>query len=124
MAQQRIPIKEWSAKFRSKKEVYNFLCYDAKAVIPPFKVCTIYFLKDLISGKKKCKFIIIVNSCLVLKGGDYQHFVVPHYKTLKIEEIMKRARQIPEFMAHMPEEKVASAPTPVDHRRCIQRCRR
>ena len=45
----------FSAKFRSKYEVYQFLTIDALAYLPPPQAVTIYFLKDLVSGKKRCK---------------------------------------------------------------------
>ena len=52
----RITTSEFSAKFRSKNEVYAFLAVDVGAYLPPRECATIYFLKDLVSGKKKCKY--------------------------------------------------------------------
>ena len=49
--------KEFAAKFRSKREVYNFLHIDVKAYLPPYDVLTLYFLRDLVSGAKKCRWI-------------------------------------------------------------------
>ena len=43
----------FSAKFRSKYEVYQFLTIDVCAVLPPHECVNIYFLKDLVMGKKK-----------------------------------------------------------------------
>ena len=51
----RITTSEFSAKFRSKNEVYTFLAVDVGAYLPPTECVTIYFLKDLVSGKRKCK---------------------------------------------------------------------
>ena len=53
---QRVSTAEFAAKFRSKYEVYTFLSIDAMAFLPPPECVTIYFLKDLIRGKKKCKW--------------------------------------------------------------------
>ena len=50
-----INTKEFSSKFRSKGEVYRFVAEDVGAFVPPKESVTIYFLKDLITGKKKCK---------------------------------------------------------------------
>ena len=51
----KVSAKEFASKFKSKREVYNFLTLDVKAFLPPYENVTIYFLKDLLSGTKKCK---------------------------------------------------------------------
>ena len=43
----------FSSKFRSKREIYVFLTVDAKAYLPNCDNVTIYFLKDLVTGKRK-----------------------------------------------------------------------
>ena len=48
-----VSSKEFAAKYRSKREVYNFLATDVGVYLPPYDNVTIYFLKDLIWGKKK-----------------------------------------------------------------------
>ena len=60
-----ITTAAFAAKFRSKRgkwlsimtlaEVFTFLTVDVKAYLPAMHTLTIYFLKDLIAGKKKCK---------------------------------------------------------------------
>ena len=57
-AKVRITTSEFSAKFRSKTEVYAFLSIDVGAYLPPRETVTIYYLKDLVSGKKKCKDLL------------------------------------------------------------------
>ena len=54
---QRISTASFSAKFRSKYEVYQFLTIDVGAVLPPKECVTTYFLKDLVMGRKKCKYL-------------------------------------------------------------------
>ena len=49
----RISSKEFGAKYRSKREIYNFLACDVGVFLPPYDNVTIYFLKDLMSGRKK-----------------------------------------------------------------------
>ena len=51
-----VNTKEFAAKFRSKNEIYRFVAGDVKAYLPPRDSCTIYFLKSLVTGTKKCKF--------------------------------------------------------------------
>ena len=43
----------FSSKFRSKKEIYVFLTVDVRAYLCNSNNLTIYFLKDLVSGKRK-----------------------------------------------------------------------
>ena len=49
----QISSKEFSAKYNSKREIYNFLATDVGVYLPPYDNVTIYFLKELMSGKKK-----------------------------------------------------------------------
>ena len=50
-----INTKEFASKFRSKNEIYRFVAGDVKAYLPPKESCTIYFLKAIVTGSKKCK---------------------------------------------------------------------
>ena len=52
----QITAAQFVAKFKSKREVHQFLIVDARAYLCSEDCLTIYFLKDLICGKKKCKF--------------------------------------------------------------------
>ena len=53
-----LSAKTFAAKFRSKKEVWNFLTIDCGAYLPPMENITIYHMKDLVSGKKKVRNLI------------------------------------------------------------------
>ena len=55
-----ISAKEFEAKYKSKREIYTFLTVDAGAYLPPYDTVTIYFLKDVISGERKCKYPLFV----------------------------------------------------------------
>ena len=48
-----VSSKEFAAKYRSKREIYNFLAFDVGIFLPPYDNVTIYFLKELMMGKKK-----------------------------------------------------------------------
>ena len=52
----RITTKEFTSKFKSKYEVYQLMYLDVGTYLPSSDCVTIYFLKDLATGKKKCKF--------------------------------------------------------------------
>ena len=49
----QVSSKEFAAKYNSKREIYNFLAADAGVYLPPYDNVTIYFLKELMGGKKK-----------------------------------------------------------------------
>lgn len=57
----KILTKDFATKFRTKGEVYRFLDNDVDAYLPPQECVTIYFLKDLMTGKRKCKYSIFHN---------------------------------------------------------------
>ena len=48
-----VSSKEFASKYRSKREIYNFLATDVGIYLPPYDNVTIYFLKELMSGKKQ-----------------------------------------------------------------------
>ena len=50
-----IAAAAWNSKYSSKKENYDFLTIECKAWLPSYETVTIYFLKDLINGPRKCK---------------------------------------------------------------------
>ena len=55
--QQRVTAAQFAAKFRSKREIFTFLTVEAKAYLSNVDSLSIYYLRDLASGKKKCKLI-------------------------------------------------------------------
>ena len=52
-AKQSITAATFSSKFRSKREIYIFLTVDVKAYLCTCDTLTIYFLKDIVMGKRK-----------------------------------------------------------------------
>ena len=63
---QQVTAAAFGSKYRSKQEVYSFLAVDCNAFLPPYKTLTIYFLKEVANGEKKCKYsetlIILLHS--------------------------------------------------------------
>lgn len=51
----RVTAAEFAAKFRSKYEVYTFCAVDVGAYLPQPECVTIYFLKQIVRGERKCK---------------------------------------------------------------------
>ena len=66
----------FAAKFRSKREVYQFLSVDVKAYLPPLDNVTIYFLKDILMRKKRR-----------LNNADIETIHMLHYKCLSLEKV-------------------------------------
>ena len=60
--QEKVNVQSFQAKYKSKRECYNFLAVDVAAYLPAYETVTIYFLKDIISGSKKCKCIVSISS--------------------------------------------------------------
>ena len=52
-----ITASTFASKFNSKREIFNFLTLDVGAYLPAYDTVTVYFLKELISGSKKCKLL-------------------------------------------------------------------
>jgi hypothetical protein len=59
MENKQISATAFAAKFKSKREVYQLLTVDAQAYLPSYDSITVYFLRDLISGTKKCKLLFL-----------------------------------------------------------------
>ena len=85
----KVRTKEFASKFSSKKEVYGFLCGSVKAYLAGYDSCSIYFLRALVVGEKKCKYISDVTLLLLdIKSDDICHLHVPYYEGLSIDEIV------------------------------------
>ena len=61
-----INLKEFSAKFNDKKEIYNFLSCEVGVLLPHHDYVTIYFLRELMTGKK-----------LMLRNTEIRHIHIP-----------------------------------------------
>ena len=55
MVTQRVAASTFAAKYASKKECFNFLSVDVGAYLCDPDTLTVYFLKQLIAGRKKRK---------------------------------------------------------------------
>ena len=61
----QVNSKEVGVKLRSKKECFQFLVVDCQVYLPDDHACvTTYFLKQLCSGEKKCKFTSFIMKSL------------------------------------------------------------
>ena len=89
----QISSKEFAAKYRSKREVYNLLAVDVGYYLPSYEQVSIYFLKDIVAKKKKCKcqpsfYFLIGNSLFIgIHGSEVRHIQVPQYDGLSLRDI-------------------------------------
>ena len=49
----RVNVHELMERFRSKKELYDFLCQDCKAYMPKIDSANVYFYKQVARGTKE-----------------------------------------------------------------------
>ena len=110
-----IPVAEFAAKYKSKRECYNFLAVDCDVYLPAYGtwICrhlpiiisslaiflniecvTIYFLKDLVYGKKKRIY-----------GKEVRHIAIPQYENLTIEKIAEFVAPYHTIHHYLPDEK-------------------
>jgi hypothetical protein len=59
-----ILAKTFESKFRSKKDIYLLLTVDAKAYLPSNDDLTIYFMKELLTGDKKVRYLFFLINCI------------------------------------------------------------
>ena len=56
----KVAAKLFASKYNTKRECYRLLSMDLKAYLPRYDTVTIYFIKDLVNGKKKCKYLLLL----------------------------------------------------------------
>ena len=76
--------------------------------MPPYANVTIYFLKDIISGHKKCKSLpnnTRFLTCLDINNANVRHMTVPHYESLTINKIGEFCQAHQETYLYLPDLK-------------------
>ena len=71
---------------------FSLLTVDAGYYLPPYKCVNIYFMKALLSRKKRA-----------LKNDQVKHLSVPQYETLTISKILDFAAAYPVVEDFLPE---------------------
>ena len=105
MEPQFVNVAAFSSKFRTKREIFTFLAVDGEAYLPPFETVTVYFLKDIIQGQKKCKYPYFVLTIAVVSTHAVRHLPVPQYPNLSMEKILDYLAQYEAMHLHMPSER-------------------
>ena len=76
-AQYTISVKEFLAKYRTKREVFNFCTVECSFYVPPYDSVTLWHLRD-VATKKKARIL----------AKDAEHLYVPCYEELSIEKMI------------------------------------
>ena len=97
-----VNVKDFAAKYRSKREVYTFLTIDGNAYLPPFDTITIYFCKDLVRGVRKCKCATAAD-LTVINADHVRILQVPQYETLSVAKLVVFLDQFQEMHHYMPD---------------------
>ena len=97
-------VQEFASKYESKREVYNFLASAVGAYLAGYENVSIYFLRDIVSGKKKCKFQRqLTTTLLVIKSSALKHIFVPFYEELTVKNILQEAGRYRETLRYLPD---------------------
>ena len=97
-------VQEFAAKYESKREVYNFLASAVGAYLAGYENVSIYFLRDIVSGKKKCKFAATSNEpCTVIKAAESKHIFVPFYEELTVKAILEECKRYQKVASYLPD---------------------
>ena len=90
----KITVDEWAAKARDKGECYNLVAHEYGAYLPHPDCVTVWYLRDLASGKKK-----------TIKGTEVKHLTIPQFDYLTIDEFLKFATDYPFATMCLPDRK-------------------
>ena len=84
-------VSDLASKWRSKTELYNVLTREGDLYLPPIKDWTQKFIRSLMRGEKE---YVRCSSVHVIK--------VPHYKGLKVRDIVNFARTKVDITSYLP----------------------
>ena len=80
-----ITAMQFSAKYRSKNEIFRFLSSECEVYFSSYATVTIFHLKDICAGKRR-----------IIKAKDVKYINVPQFDGLSTEDMLKFAEDYPE----------------------------
>ena len=84
--------------------MYNFLASAVGAYLAGYEQVSIYFLRDIVSGKKKCKYrTFFTNLSIVIKSNEMKHIFIPYYEGLSVECLLEECFLYPEVKKYLPD---------------------
>ena len=100
-------VQSFQAKYQSKRECYNFLTVQVEIYLPAYETVTIYFLKDIISGKKKrkCRIHFFSNRAVDVKAKNVRTICIPQYEGLAMKDMDEQVFQLhPIIFDYLPDQ--------------------
>ena len=85
-------IIDLAAKCRSKSEVYHILATEGEVYLPLMQDVTQKYLRDILRGNK-----------LYVKSKNFKIVHVPHYKGLRVKEILNYSKSKVHILKYMPD---------------------
>ena len=91
---QKVSIADIAAKMESKHEIYQFLTTELQMYLPKYKQTSIYWMREIIAGKRKCKswsLNRVLNVFYIgLKAHAIKHHTVPYYENLTVKQMKEK----------------------------------
>ena len=104
---QFVHYKDLGAKFQSKNDMWTFLAVECDYYLPPKHAVTVYFLGDLMAGRKQRKYRAAVAAdplfAADIDNHSVKHLTVPHYESLSLHVIKDQWCGKAITAAHMPD---------------------
>ena len=81
----------FTAKYKSKPEVFKFIASDCGIYVPSYKVCTIDHLREIAGNKRK-----------IIYAKDVRWITVPNYEGLTMQDILNFGSRYPDVARALP----------------------
>ena len=103
---QKVTAAEFAAKYKSKRECFNFLTVACKAYLSSYETVTIYFVKG------KCPPLTVIVCADIIAGrrkyvryDDVRYLYLPQYYNCSIKAILEQAAHYPQVEPYLPDAK-------------------
>lgn len=74
------------------------------AYLAGYENVSIYYLRDIVSGKKKCKYQLqLIARLLDIKSNAVKHIFVPFYEELTVKNILSEAGRYRQTLRYLPD---------------------
>mmetsp|Transcript_28259 Transcript_28259/g.21118 ORF Transcript_28259/g.21118 Transcript_28259/m.21118 type:complete len:109 (+) Transcript_28259:171-497(+) len=88
----KVNVAQLAATFRTKKEIYQFLIYDAKVFLPKIHSTNAFFYKQILKGEK-----------LTIKAEEVKLCKVPQIEGLRVDDFLKYVALNQRLRVYLPD---------------------
>ena len=98
-----ISAAAFGAKHKSKRELYRFLTHECGSYLSSYETVTVYHMRDLVGNKRRR-----------IPQTAIKVITIPHFDTLRIEDLLAFAKRHPVVMDALPvvEREILKLPRP------------